>query len=67
MVTSAHHPVGGRLVDASPLALAGIAALVLALEGNAIRGGLGPLASVPGALVSSVALAAACWGLLAFV
>jgi hypothetical protein len=67
MVTSAHHPVGGRLVDASPLALAGIAALVLALEGNAICGGLGPLASVPGALVSSVALAAACWGLLAFV
>ncbi|MBO6564801.1 MAG: urate hydroxylase PuuD [Pseudomonadales bacterium] len=63
MGSSAHLP-HGLVMDASPVALGVIMLLILALEGNAIFGKPGPMASVNGVIGCSIGLTAVLYGLM---
>jgi len=63
MGSSAHMP-NGLVMDASPVSLGIIMLLILALEGNAIFGKPGPMASVNGVIGCSLGLTAVLYGLM---
>ena len=63
MGSSAHLP-NGLVMDASPVGLGIIMLLILALEGNAIFGKPGPMASVNGVIGCSIGLTAVLYGLM---
>ena len=63
MGSSAHLP-NGLVMDASPVGLGVIMLLILALEGNAIFGKPGPMASVNGVIGCSIGLTAVLYGLM---
>ncbi len=63
MGSSAHLP-NGLVMDASPVGLGIIMLLILVLEGNAIFGKPGPMASVGGVIGCSIGLTAVLYGLM---
>jgi hypothetical protein len=65
MGSSAHYPLGGPVVDASGLALGLAVLLILALEGNAVVGKPGPIASVRGVIIGGFVLTAVLWAITA--
>ncbi len=64
MGSSAHLPGGGLITDASPVSLAVIMLLILALQINAIIGKPGPMASVNGVIGCSIGLTVVLYGLM---
>ncbi|HSG88599.1 MAG TPA: urate hydroxylase PuuD [Pseudomonadales bacterium] len=65
MGASAHYPLGGPLVDASPAALVVVLLLILALEVNGLYGKAGPLAGLRGVIGCSFGLTAVLWAIVA--
>jgi uncharacterized membrane protein len=64
MGSSMHMP-NGMLMGASSMALGLALLIILVLEGNAIFGKMGPMASVSGVIGSGVALTAVLYGVIA--
>lgn len=61
---SSSHLSNGLVTDASPVGLGVIMLLILALEGNAIFGKPGPMASVGGVIGCSIGLTVVLYGLM---